>query len=575
MHGTETVFKGVREGRYAVDSRLVRFFFIIADHLRFAVDSVEADGSDLSPDQELLLAACEKLGANESFDLSSIAPLPRADEAEGRGTLAAPAPLAEELSQPDAEDAPRSGHLDSSIRVDAETIDASISLANTLTIRQLRLRSGADDLEALEKRLGALYYAGSEVKTLRKEAADLARVVRHYRSQYSEQLFEIEHGTQELREVVIGMRMLPLSVILERFPRMVEEAASALGKDVSLAIVGDSVRLDRTVLNKLSDPLMHLVRNAIDHGIESAEAREKAGKSARGSVRIECKTEGNRISVSVSDDGGGLNYPAIRAKALSIWPERDADIAQMADEDLIRFLFRPGFTTKTTSTTLSGRGIGLDVVKTNVEAAKGQIHLDSRTGVGCTFTLLLPVSASTMDGMFVLCSGKKYFIPATAIKRTLLVDSGDRFRIRQKEMFSLAGENIALVELALGLQVEQQHSKAKKLPVLLVRGTSETVGIVVERILGYDSLVYQSLPSGLRRNPLVQGIVFDAAFNIIPILNMWAILDRLRSVRMMDTRRRYVASQQAEKPTILVVDDSISTREIEISMLELEGYEVK
>jgi CheY-like chemotaxis protein len=319
---------------------------------------------------------------------------------------------------------------------------------------------------------------------------------------------------------------------------------------------------------------MHLVRNAIDHGIEAPEARAASGKPARGLVRIECRTEGSRISITVSDDGGGLDYPAIRAKAISLWPEDEAEIRQMGDESLVRFLFRPGFTTRATSTALSGRGIGLDIVKTNIEAAKGQIQLDSTPGAGCRFTLLLPVSASTMDGMFVLCSGKKYFIPASAITRTLLVDPTDCFRIRQKEMFSLEGVNIPLAELATSLQVERQEGKARKLPVLLVRGPADTIGIAVDRILSYESLVYQPLPKGLRRNSLVQGIVFDSSFNIIPILNMWAVLDRLRSVRIMDTHRRFTAAKQVERPAILVVDDSISTREIEMSMLELEGYEV-
>jgi two-component system chemotaxis sensor kinase CheA len=587
VHGAETVFKGVRDGRYGVDARVQRFFFIVIDRLRFAADSVEKGEGDSVPDLELLASACERLGANEAFDLSSIPPL----GAEGGGAAknvpeglepsskreggASPAADAVDEALLPVEAAEEgTGGLDSSIRVDSDTIDRSISLANTLTIRQLRLRSASEQLEELERRLAEACRGQHDPKTLRSELMGLVRVVRHFRSRYNEQVFEIDQGTQELRDTVIGMRMLPLSIVLERFPRMVEETAAALGKDVSLSVSGDSVRLDRTVLAKLSDPLMHLVRNAIDHGIESPEARKAAGKNPRGSIRIGCRTEGSRISIEVSDDGRGLDYAAIRAKALALWPEDEAEILVMGDADLVRFLFRPGFSTKEESSAISGRGIGLDIVKTNIKAAKGQIQLDSKAGEGCVFTLRLPVSASTMDGMFVSCSDKKYFIPASYITRTLMVDSADCFRIRQKEMFALEGLNVPLVDLALGLQVEQQERKAGKMPVLLVRGTAETVGIVVDRILGYDTFVYQSLPPGLRRNTLVHGVVFDGAFNIIPILNMWAVLDKLRSVRAMDTHRRFVSEKSQERPSILVVDDSISTREIEISMLELEGYEV-
>ncbi len=575
IHGTETVFKGVRDGRYPVDARLVRFFFLVADRLRSAADSVERGGPDTVEDLDAILVACEKLSANEAFDLASIAPLRQ----EPQNTVNAPAQAEAPAT---ATEHPRAGELasavpvqlDSSIRVDSKTIDQSISLVNTLTIRQLRMRAAAEQLDSLEKRLTTAYHSAQDLKAMRKDLAAMARAIRQYRAQYSDQLFEIEHGTQELRDAVIGMRMLPLSVVLERFPRMVEETAASLGKDVGITITGDSVRLDRTVLARLSDPLIHLVRNSLDHGIETPEKRLQAGKPARGSIRIECKTEGSRISVVVSDDGGGLDYPAVRAKAIALRPENEADITRMPDESLAHFLFQPGFTTRATSSALSGRGIGLDIVKTNIEAAKGQIHLDSVTGEGSRFTLLVPVSSSTMDGMFVLCSGFKFFIPATTLGRTLLIDQADCFSIHQKELFKLDGVNIQLSELATALQLEQKERKTEKIPVLLVRGASETVGLAVERILGYDSLVYQTLPPGLRKNPLVQGVVFDTAFNIVPILNMWAILDRLRSVRAMDTHRRFQASGAQEKPTILVVDDSISTREIEMSMLELEGYEV-
>lgn len=576
IHGMETVFKGVRDGRYPVDARLVRFFFLMADRLRLSADTVEKGGLDTVDDLDDILVACEKLSANEAFDLSSISRLNQEPQPAGAepSTVQAVALPPVEATRAEEPVSAAPVQLESSIRVDSKTIDQSISLVNTLTIRQLRMRAAADQLDSLEKRLTSSYHNAGDLKAVRKELAGMARAIRQYRAQYSDQLFEIEHGTQELRDAVIGMRMLPLSVVLERFPRMVEETAASLGKDVGITITGDSVRLDRTVLARLSDPLIHLVRNSLDHGIETPEKRQKAGKPVRGTIRIECKTEGSRISVVVSDDGGGLDYPAIRAKAIALRPENEADIARMPDESLAHFLFQPGFTTRSTSSALSGRGIGLDIVKTNIEAAKGQIHLDSVTGEGSRFTLLVPVSSSTMDGMFVLCSGLKFFIPATTLGRTLLIDQAECFSIHQKELFKLDGVNIQLSELATALQLEQKERKGDKLPVLLVRGASETVGLAVERILGYDSLVYQALPPGLRKNPLVQGVVFDTSFNIVPILNMWAILDRLRSVRAMDTHRRFQASGAQEKPAILVVDDSVSTREIEISMLELEGYEV-
>lgn len=572
VHGLEEIFKGIRENRYALDAKLVHFFFLVVDRLRLSADRLQRGEAESVADSDLLLEACGKISANETFDLTMI---PAMDGSESDSEASAlPQSADVTVGRNMDSDALDQQMTDSSIRVDGLTIDRAISLVNNLTIKQLRLRSGIEQLETIEQSLVGAYRSGADLKRLRKDLMEASRRLRQFKGQYSDQLFEIEHGTHELRDSVISMRMLPLSVLLERFPRMVEEAAVSLGKDVRLTIQGSTVRLDRMVLSKLSDPLIHLVRNAVDHGIETAEERQARGKPRHGTISIECRTEGNRISILIKDDGRGLDFEAIRQRAIDLWPENAEELKALGNDELIRFLFKPGFSTKTNSTTLSGRGVGLDIVKNNIEAAKGQIRLESSTGAGCAFNLLLPVSASTMDGMFVLSSGSKYFIPAATITRTLLLDQQDIFSIRQKDMFTLDGINLVLNDLATCLQLERRNESASKIPVLLVRGAGQAVGLRVDKIIGYDSLVYQPLPPCLRKNGLVQGMVFDTSFNIIPILNMWAVLDRLRSVRSMDTHKRFSISGQVNTPNILVVDDSISTREIEISMLTLEGYSV-
>ncbi|HOX91360.1 MAG TPA: Hpt domain-containing protein, partial [Spirochaetales bacterium] len=382
VHGAETVFKGIREGRYTVDARLVRFFFIIADHLRYAAKSIAENGDESLPSLGLLSAACERLSANEAFDLSSIPALAlqtSAQESLGPAPSQNPSknidknaalssnrhehnPLSKTnetaTTIQDGNNAHENLDKESSIRVDAATIDRAINLVNTMTVRQLRLRSAVDQIENFQRDLSKTSNLDLS-KTAKRNLAELARAMRLFKSQYSDQLFEIDHGMQELRETVIGMRMLPLSVILDRFPRMVEETASSLGKEVCISISGDGVRLDRTVMEKLSDPLIHLIRNSVDHGIESKEKRIEAGKPTRGSIRLDCKTEGNRISVSVSDDGAGFDYQSIRERAIGIWPEEESDIRSMGEEELTHFLFKPGSTTRANSNALSGRGIGL------------------------------------------------------------------------------------------------------------------------------------------------------------------------------------------------------------------------
>jgi two-component system chemotaxis sensor kinase CheA len=590
IHGTESVFKAVKDGRFAVDSRIVRFFFIIADRLRLSCDSLETSKGEALPDLEDYLEMCEKISANEAFDLSALArdspnaealPAPQS-KTRGKNRKKAALPESEtDAPVPDGygldgsrsrPDAP-SPSTEASIRVDAFSIDRAINLVNTLSIRQLRLKSAYDELERIEKRLMKFRTEPNDAKEIGRRTQELARGVRNFRTAYSEQLFEIQYGTQELRQTVISMRMIPLSTVLDRFPRMVEQTAMELGKEIGLVINGSSVHLDRTVLEKVTDPLIHLIKNAVDHGIELPEDRELAGKARQGSIRISCKTEGNRVSISVTDDGSGFHYEKIRERAKNNWPDQADEIKTMGNDELLRFIFKSGFTTKSIATDISGRGIGLDIVKANIESVKGQILIDSKPGLGTTFTLLLPVSTSTIDGMFVRAGGSTFFIPAAAIRRTLLLNLDECFRLMQKEVFSLEGMNVPLYDLAVGLKLEPKENASRKIPVLLIRGPTETVGIAVERILGYDSLVFQPLPASIKDLALVQGIVFDENFSIIPIINMWVLIERLRSVRVMETHKRYSLESGKAKPMVLVVDDSISTREIEESMLELEGFD--
>lgn len=581
VHGLETVFTGVHEGRLNVDTRVTKFFFLVADYLRFSSESIQESGKENIPNSEILLRACEKIASNEAFDLSTIPEIKTETAAEdsvpvaehGMEEDALPDTARHETDSTEASHpVSKEGH-ESFIKVDSEIIDKSISVVNNLTVRHKRLYAVSEQLEELEKNL-YMSRGLENPKAARKFITQIGRDVRFLRSHFLDQLFEIDHGIQDIRDAVIGMRMLPVSEILSRFPRMVEETAASLGKSASITISGDSIRLDRTILDKLSDPLIHIVRNAIDHGIEAPQTRKEKGKASNGLIRIDCKSEGNIASVKISDDGAGIDMDAIRKKLIATDPEMEAEVGMMLEEDLIRFLFTPGFSTRTGKTVLSGRGVGLDLVKNNIEAIKGQIHIDSEAGEGTVITLRLPISVSTMDGFFVLSKDNRYFIPASSVTRTMLIDESQLFRIGQKEMFSIGGVSIPLADLSLGIKIEPGKRLSQKLPVLLVRGPGETMGIAVDKIIAYDSLVYQSLPRNLQANTLVQGVVFDQSFDIIPILNMWAVLDNLRSVRIMDTHKRFSATDAAEKKSILVVDDSASTREILLSMLYLEGYDV-
>lgn len=305
-------------------------------------------------------------------------------------------------------------------------------------------------------------------------------------------LAQLERNMRELQESVMRVRMLPISFVFSRFPRMVHDLAQQLGKQIELKLTGEHTELDKTVLEKIGDPLVHLVRNCIDHGIELPAARMAAGKPPAGTVQLAACHRGGNIVVEVSDDGGGLDAARILRKARERGLIGPHDTP--ADAQILELIFRPGFSTAEQTTDLSGRGVGMDVVRRNVKELGGKIELASQAGRGARFTITLPLTLAIVDGQLVSVGTETYIVPLTSIVESLQLSAAQISRISaQGEVFACRGEYLPIIRLHSLFGVEPRARALHEGLVVVAEGDGRHVGLFVDDLLGQQQVVIKSL----------------------------------------------------------------------------------
>ncbi|MFI4866169.1 MAG: chemotaxis protein CheA [Steroidobacterales bacterium] len=306
-------------------------------------------------------------------------------------------------------------------------------------------------------------------------------------------LAQLERNVRELQESVMRVRMVPISFVFSRFPRMVRDLSQRLGKQVELKMTGGETELDKTVLEKIGDPLVHLVRNSIDHGIESQERRQASGKEARGTVHLHAYHRGSSIIVEVSDDGGGLKRERILAKARErglVGPDE-----QLSDQAVDNLIFLAGFSTHDQATDISGRGVGMDVVKRNVDELGGSIEVHSETGKGSRFIITLPLTLAIVDGQTVAVGDESYIVPLTAIVESLQMRTASvNHVVGHGEVLSFRGEYLPVVRLQKVFEArgEREREPSNGL-IMVVEGDGRRVGLCVDELLGQQQVVVKTL----------------------------------------------------------------------------------
>jgi two-component system chemotaxis sensor kinase CheA len=374
----------------------------------------------------------------------------------------------------------------SSVRVGIEKIDTLLNLVGELVITQSMLTQFADGVDA------------SQLELLRH---GLGQLQRH---------------TRELQESVMSIRMLPISTVFNRFPRLVRDLTQKLDKQVNLDMRGETTELDKTVLEKIGDPLVHLVRNAIDHGLETPAKRRAAGKGDTGTLRMEAFHRGGSIVVEVSDDGAGLNRAAIVAKAI----ERGiiASGEGMSDEAVAELIFEPGFSTAAQTTDLSGRGVGMDVVRRNVADLGGSVAIRSTPGAGTTFTITLPLTLAIIDGLTAAVGEEIYIVPLVSIVESVQLGA-DAIRsvAGGGELFRFRDAYLPVVRLHDVFGCEGSRAKIEEGIVIVVEGEGTRIGLFVDALIGQQQAVVKSLETNYRRVAGISGatILADGSVALI------------------------------------------------------------
>ncbi len=391
----------------------------------------------------------------------------------------------------------------SSIRVDIEKVDALINMVGELVITQSMLSQFNDDFDL------------SNLEKLR------------------EGLVQLERNTRELQESVMSIRMMPIGVSFNRFPRLVRDLSAKLNKQVELKLSGEQTELDKTVLEKIGDPLVHLVRNALDHGIEAPDVRVANGKTPSGTLELKAYHEGGSIVIEIIDDGAGLNPDRILAKAR----ERGIVGADevLTTEQINELIFAPGFSTAAVVSDVSGRGVGMDVVRRNIKDLGGTVEIQSTLGKGSNFRIRLPLTLAILDGQLACVGEQIYIVPIVSIIESLQVVPGHLKSIAgEQDLYRLRDEYIPIVRLHQIFNVQPRSHEITHGLLVIVEGEGSKIGLFVDDLLGQQQVVIKSLQTNFRRVQGVSGATILGDGKVAMIVDIGGLV-RMSKVKLRDT----------------------------------------
>ncbi len=379
------------------------------------------------------------------------------------------------------------------VRVDIEKLDSLMNLVSELIIAKNSLVSAS---------------AGSQENS----------------SAFNEQIEYLESVTTNLHESVMKVRMVSIEGTVSKFPRMIRDLSKKLDKKLELFMTGEDTELDRTVVDEIGDPLMHLLRNSADHGIESAEVRAERGKPPVGSIFLDAFQEGNNVIIEVRDDGNGIDVEAVRQKAIdrgTITPEQAAN---MTDKEIINLLFLPSFSTAKTVTDVSGRGVGLDVVKSKIESLSGEVSVKSQLGVGSTWTIRLPLTLAIIQTLMVVVGDEKYAISLGSIETIETIPVADIKLVQNEEVINLRGTVIPLIRLNELLEVEAKPASPDNMTVVIVKKGDKMAGLVIDSLMGQQEIVIKPLGKYIKNVKIISGATILGDGEVALILDSNALL---------------------------------------------------
>ncbi|MBF0402277.1 MAG: hybrid sensor histidine kinase/response regulator [Magnetococcales bacterium] len=593
-HKMEDVFGALREKRIVWSCRIGDLLFAGLDAIRTLLEQV-ANGADSLEEDAALCLALEQIASGEW-----VAPVAAATAVPttaaplvvpAHGVVVAPAtdpesatPVTVVEGQKAASPAKalairpigRSG--DATIRMDASQVDRLLqTVGESLSFRQ-RIKRRLQDVKEAQR----LSKTGMRRRTLSaKRVAALQAHLQQTMLQMREDVNLLDLVFDALHAHTLEMRLLPLSTLFDMFPRLVRDLAKASGKQVELVVRGGETRLDRVLIEKLGEVFLHLLRNAMDHGIETPAQRQLLGKPAQGTIHVLAGTQGGEVSIELRDDGGGIDLEKLQEVALQKELVTAEKLAQLSRSELMELVFHPGLSTHSIVTDLSGRGVGLDVVKKNiVELLQGSIRVESEAGQGCRFLMRLPLTLATVRVLMFRVAGLLFAMAGSAIAEVLRVTEEELIPIVGGQAVRLREQVVPVLSLEglLGLTASARiHPSPKSYRTLLIlNNRQESRGVICDELVDEMVVVLKPLPYFMRQHPFASGMMISGQNEIVLVLDgglLWKRMlqggGRLSSAPSPDRSARPV-----QRKHLLVVDDSRNTREIEQTILQTAGYQV-
>lgn len=431
----------------------------------------------------------EEVKEEEPVQESTVENAPAAVKAEEKPKAAAPAAKAGEKKQNSGKPV-----VNRTVRVDIEKLDGLMNLVSELIIAKNSLVSASNQGQ------------------------------NNNSSAFNEQIEYLESVTTNLHESVMKVRMVPIESVVNKFPRMIRDLSKKLNKKMELYMTGEETELDRTVVDEIGDPLMHLLRNSADHGLESAEVRAERGKPPVGSIFLDAYQDGNNVVIEVRDDGNGIDVEAVRNKAIERGTVTPEQAVNMTDKEIINLLFLPSFSTAKQVTDVSGRGVGLDVVRSKIESLSGEVEVKSQLGVGSTWTIRLPLTLAIIQALMVVVGGEKYAISLGSIETIETIEPNEIKLVQNEEVIHLRGTVIPLIRLTEVLDVESTNDKNDSLVVVIVKKGDKMAGLVIDELLGQQEIVIKSLGKYIKQCKFISGATILGDGEVALILDANALI---------------------------------------------------
>jgi two-component system chemotaxis sensor kinase CheA len=592
-HRLEDIMVKVRDGEMAYRPSMSDSFFEALDMIVFLCDNA---GKPLPPGTDITgltarLTAVAETGDASNVPTEAVAADPVADTDDSADAAAEPGDEPQRAKR----DEELKAREQATIRIRTTQLDSMLNLVSEVVIAQIKSEQRTLDVRGMQSGLGEAWKAWTNVKAtvgqmdpaderiaaLLEEIgavdaamSDARRAMHSFAKDHHEDVARSATVVSDLQEQGMQLRMLPVSTIFNTFPRATRDLARDFKKDVELVIEGAETELDKKVLEEINDPLIHIMRNAIDHGIESPETRESAGKPRAGTIRMAARQEGDHIVIEISDDGAGIDPDRVRAAAVRKGYISESEAMAMSDREATYLIFESGFSTAAIITEISGRGVGMDVVRRFVvDKLKGSLDVESGLGTGTTFRLTIPLTLAIIRALLMRVGDRVFAIPTQNIDETLRVAPDEILKAEGREVIRRRRRTVPLVRLGDLLGVAHTPS-GTKVPIATIGFSGHRMGFVVDSFVGEQQIVIKTLGTHLKRVENVAGVTVLGAGEVVVILNVPDLMANARTRSGMRVREA-VAQEKTGPKRILVCEDSFTTRELERSIFESAGYDVE